>query len=54
MCNYAEKEPAKRGKVSMSGVAIGKEFYCKKCNKPLGLKDIDTFAYELKNGDDID
>lgn len=48
MCNLAEKEPASRGKVSLMGKEIGKEFYCKKCGKPLSQKDVDTFAYELR------
>lgn len=51
-CNYAEKEPSARGKVSMLGKVIGKEFYCKKCGKDLSQKDIDTFGYELRPEDD--
>lgn len=48
MCNLAEKEPASRGRVSMMGKTIGKEFYCKKCGKLLSQKDVDTFGYELR------
>lgn len=51
-CNYGEKEPATRGKVSMMGREIGKEFYCKKCGKELSQKDIDTFGYELRPEDE--
>lgn len=46
-CNYAEKIPACRGKASMMGKIVGTEPYCKKCGKPLSMKDVDTFGYEL-------
>lgn len=33
----------------MMGVAIGTEMYCEKCGKPLSQKDVDLFAYELRD-----
>lgn len=47
MCNYGEKIPARKDKISWTGKTIGREYYCKKCGKQLSTKDIDLFAFEL-------
>lgn len=51
-CNYAEKEPRSRKKVSFMGKVMGSEWYCAKCNRPLSQKDCDTFAFELRTEDE--
>ena len=47
MCNFADKIPACKERVTMLGLKVGKDPYCKNCGKLLSQKDVDTFGYEL-------
>lgn len=43
----SQKVPACKGTLSLVGVTIGKEPYCKRCGKELSQKDVDIFGWEL-------